>query len=116
MITFDHSKNLAFMNEIDNKKFSTPDIDIPPDVHNGKIFLVKLQIALFAFGEKAHILVYDRQRSFRVLWWRKEDPDTFDDVEHIIGENLKIFRWARRVGDNQLSICFDRAPAQNPEW
>ncbi|KAF4611248.1 hypothetical protein D9613_007243 [Agrocybe pediades] len=88
----------------------------PPDIHNGKTFLVKFQISLFQFKENAHMLLYDRQRSFQVLWKRINARDLFDEAEDQLGDELKMYRWARRVGDYQLEVCFDRRPASNPPW
>ncbi|KAF9563553.1 hypothetical protein CPC08DRAFT_661655 [Agrocybe pediades] len=88
----------------------------PPDIHNGKTFLVKFQISLFQFKENAHMLLYDRQRSFLVSWKRINARDLFDEAEDQLGDELKMYRWARRVGDYQLEVCFDRRPASNPPW
>jgi len=56
------------------------------------------------------MLIYDRQRSFQVNWFRKNQQDLFDEVEEMLGDKLKMFRWARRVGDYQLTVCFDQVP------
>jgi len=88
----------------------------PPDVHNGKTFLVKFQIALWQFGEDAHMLLYDRQRSFQVMWKRKDQQDLFDEAEEALGDSLKMYKWARRVGDYRLEVCFDRSPPKDPLW
>ena len=31
-------------------------------------------------------------------------------------QGIKMYRWARRVGDHELSMCFDRAPGTDPVW
>lgn len=88
----------------------------PPDIHNGKLFLVKFQISLFDFKEKAHMVIYDRQRSFNGLWRRCRERELFDEAELSMGNELRMYRWAKRVGDYQLSVCFDRTPSKNPPW
>uniref|UniRef100_A0A8H8CHX9 Uncharacterized protein n=1 Tax=Psilocybe cubensis TaxID=181762 RepID=A0A8H8CHX9_PSICU len=89
---------------------------VPPDIHNGKVFLVKFQISLMQFKDEAHMLIYDRQRSFRGIWKRCKERDLFDEAEDSMGDNLRMYRWARRVGDYQLSVCLDRPPAKDPVW
>ncbi|KAF8159209.1 hypothetical protein B0H34DRAFT_655410 [Crassisporium funariophilum] len=88
----------------------------PPDIHHDKIFLVKFQISLFLFKDEAHMLIYDRQKSFEAFWRRKDQRDLFDEAEEELKDDLKMYRWARRVGDYQLSVCLNRSPAQNPAW
>ncbi|KAF4611247.1 hypothetical protein D9613_007244 [Agrocybe pediades] len=89
----------------------------PPDIHHGKAFLLKFQISLFRISDDTHhMLLYDRQRSFQVMWMRNSARDLFDRAEHEMGDVLKIYRWARRVGDYQFEVCFDRPPATNPPW
>ncbi|KAF8066677.1 hypothetical protein FPV67DRAFT_1449840 [Lyophyllum atratum] len=88
----------------------------PPNVHGDKVFLVKFQISLSQFGSDASMLLYDRQKSFQVYWKKAEDPRIFAEAEKAMGDKLKIYRWARRVGDYQLSVCFDRTPETDPVW
>ena len=94
---------------------SDPSPDAPPaNIHEDKIFLIKLQISLSDVAES--MLIYDRQRSFQVIWYRKNQQDLFDEVEETLGNNLKMFRWARWVEDYQLSVCFDKVPPYTPLW
>ena len=51
-----------------------------------------------------------------MFWRRKDGCDLFDEAEDILGDELKMYRWARRLGEYDLGICLDRAPAQNPAW
>ncbi|KDR80994.1 hypothetical protein GALMADRAFT_61129 [Galerina marginata CBS 339.88] len=127
-VTFDtpetpHGAGVVIMNRLDTidevkakGQIAPTKKGVPPDVHEGKIFLVKFQISLFQFKDEANFLLYDRQRSFQVMWWRKDDRDLFDEAEEALADELKMYRWARRVGDYQLSVCLDRAPAQKPVW
>ncbi|KIM39522.1 hypothetical protein M413DRAFT_415454 [Hebeloma cylindrosporum] len=63
------------------------------NIHGSKIFLVKLQISLF---DTTDILIYDRQRSFQAIWYREHQQGLFDEVEDMLGGDLKMFRWARK--------------------
>jgi len=83
------------------------------DVHNGKIFLAKFQLAL---GGNAHMMIYDRQRSFQLLWMRKSDSRLFDQAATIMADRFKFYRWVRRVGDSEMDVCLDRAPQTDPVW
>lgn len=89
----------------------------PPNVHGDKPFLIKIQKAA---GLKAgSMLIYDRQRSMQVHLLRSDDPVAYRKAEEAMSTGymgLKIYRWAKRVGDLQLSICFDRAPPKDPAW
>ncbi|KAF5379369.1 hypothetical protein D9615_006586 [Tricholomella constricta] len=88
----------------------------PPNIHDEKAFLVKFQVSLTRLRADASMLLYDRQRSFQVNWVKAEDHEVFMVGEKAMAGNLKIYRWARRVGDYQLSVCFDRAPETDPVW
>ncbi|KAG5643923.1 hypothetical protein DXG03_009331 [Asterophora parasitica] len=91
--------------------------DGPPlSVHGEKAFLVKFQISLTQFGPDSSMLVYDRQKSFQIHWVRKEDPEAWAEGNKAMTGKVKIYRWARRVGDYQCSVCFDRAPPTDPVW
>ncbi|KAF9461154.1 hypothetical protein BDZ94DRAFT_1264418 [Collybia nuda] len=101
----------------DTQSMIENDLGVPPiDIHGEKPFLIKLQIALHQFGDDASMLVYDRQKSFQAYWKKSADRDIFTEGQKAMTGNLKIYRWARRVGDYQLSVCFDRAPEKNPVW
>ncbi|EIN07040.1 hypothetical protein PUNSTDRAFT_45565 [Punctularia strigosozonata HHB-11173 SS5] len=84
----------------------------PPDVHQGRPFLVKLQAG-------AAVLVYDQQRSFQGYITRATQPTIYDEMMEEMKTGYlgaKIYRWAQRTGDNELTICLDRAPPQDPKW
>ncbi|KAG5649958.1 hypothetical protein H0H81_001314 [Sphagnurus paluster] len=88
----------------------------PPNIHEDKAFLVKFQISLGLSGDDSSMLLYDRQRSFQVNWKKAEDRVAFIEGEKAMLGGIKIYRWARRVGDYQLAVCFDRAPEVDPVW
>ncbi|KAI0752544.1 hypothetical protein C8Q80DRAFT_1302173 [Daedaleopsis nitida] len=64
-----------------------------------------------------HFMIYDRKRTFQSFLLREDDTDGFHDV---LGEMVasprrrcdgcKMYRWAKRTGDWELSICLDREP------
>lgn len=88
----------------------------PQNIHGDKAFLVKFQISLSQSGMNSTMLLYDRQKSFHVDWLKSEDTEVFQEGEKAMGHRLKIYRWARRVGDYQLAVCFDKAPETDPVW
>ncbi|EIW53186.1 uncharacterized protein TRAVEDRAFT_52321 [Trametes versicolor FP-101664 SS1] len=92
------------------------------NVHADKPFLVKLQVGLAGPG-RDNIVVYDRLRSFsQVYVSRRDDPATFADlVAEMAGPRggyggVKMYRWAKRTGDWELSICVDRKPETDIKW
>ncbi|KAK0220407.1 hypothetical protein IW262DRAFT_1384355 [Armillaria fumosa] len=106
-----------------------PDNDAPPsNVHGDKPFLIKIQKPLtripgFAVMDDADVppslLIYDRQRSFRAHAIEADNPQAYPMAirEVLMGKTkLKIYRWAKRVGDFELSVCLDRAPEPEPTW
>ncbi|PPQ92952.1 hypothetical protein CVT25_000215 [Psilocybe cyanescens] len=92
---------------------------IPPDVHGGKIFLAKFQVALTYDDQGTNapdMLIYDRTRSFRFFWKRSSNPELFAEAQTMMGSKLKFYRWMRRTGDYQFDLCIDRAPEEDPLW
>ncbi len=93
----------------------------PPNVWGDKLFLVKIQSSL---GEElpVHMMVYDMKRSFQVFLAREDDPALFMDMHaEMVGPRggyggIKMYRWAKRVGDWQLNICLDREPRTEIKW
>lgn len=91
------------------------------DVYGGRPFLAKIQISSPGVAP-GHIMVYDRRRTF--LGFLREDiyPRAFAEcaVEmrgprgSLMGR--KMYRWVRRTGDWELSVCLDRAPAVDVKW
>ncbi|KAF8900790.1 hypothetical protein CPB85DRAFT_1458117 [Mucidula mucida] len=109
------------------------EIEIPVNVHGDQAFLIKLQRRLseqemtmpFISPKSSKsdgyqsILVYDRQRSFRAHVWNFTNVGVYEQVlGHIWAEEnqKKMYRWARRVGDHELSVCLDRSPVPVPTW
>nr|VWO97504.1 N/A [Ganoderma boninense] len=93
------------------------------DVYGGRPFLVKMQLSppgpVAAPGQ---IMLYDRRQT--LLGFLREDVDPRAYVEcaaEIQGPRgglmgLKMYRWVRRTGDWELSVCLDRAPVVDAKW
>ena len=95
----------------------------PPNIHGDNAFLVKLQVPLDnrQSDTTTSILVYDRRRSFEVhIPVKMTDPTKYRLVEYTCRSKgvggLKMYRWARRVGDWKLAICLDREPVDEIKW
>ena len=119
------------------------DAPAPPNVYGDRPFLVKLQICVsgalpdvalvgvpgagagagVGVGMAESMMVYDRRRTAQAFVHLEDDAWTFAElVQEMKGPRggyggLKMYRWARRVGDWELSVCLDRAPgAAETRW
>ncbi|KAL0570765.1 hypothetical protein V5O48_011193 [Marasmius crinis-equi] len=95
----------------DHKPFTTKgpnDTSIAPNIHGDKPFLIKIQCPAHPQLRKigGSMLIYDRQRSFQAHLSLVDDQDAYDEAmrQPEMGTKLKIYRWAKRVGENQLSV------------
>ena len=95
----------------------------PPNAYEDRPFLVKLQIGLSGVGQGANMMLYDRKRTAHAFVHQDDDATAFAElVKEMEGPRgghggLKMYRWARRVGDWELSVCLDRAPgAAETRW
>lgn len=88
----------------------------PPDVHDRKVFLAKFQLSISSNATPRHMLIYDRTKSFQLLWFRKSDPELFDEGTKMMGNKLKFYRWVRQTGDYEFDLFLDRAPGTDPIW
>ena len=93
----------------------------PQNNHGEKTFLVKLQ-APIGIPEPV-IMLYDRQWSFQeVFFYRDDAPAVYDlCIAEIRGprggyEGTKMYRWSKRTGDRQLSLCLDQEPHVEIKW
>lgn len=97
----------------------------PPNVHGSNMFLVKMQMGGFhtPFGLTRQFLnFYDEERTFFVtslpihcgedLWQRLDS--TLERLGSL--EGVKLFVWAKRTGDWELSVTLDPLPDQNIPW
>ena len=93
----------------------------PPNVWGDKPFLMKLQVAL-GHTPPSNMVLYDRKRSFEVYLLSQDNPPLFAAfLNEMTGprggyEGLKMYRWARRTGDWQFSVCLDRTPPNDAKW
>ena len=92
----------------------------PPNVWGSKPFLVKIQIQLCQ--DPTNAMLYDRKLSFRVFFRAEDGVDTFGELlrelrsERAELPGAKMYRWARRTGDWEFSVCLDRKPTVNAQW
>ena len=100
----------------------TPDRSTPPpNVWGDKVFLVKIQVGL-GDTPPSNMMLYDRKRSFQVFMRPDDDSERFSAFyREMTGPRgghggLKMYRWARRTGDWELSICLDREPLMDTKW
>ena len=87
-----------------------------PNTHGDKMFMVKFQVPGMGMSDPDHMYLYDQKRSFRAFWKQSEDPEAFEVGNRSLGGYPKMYRWARFVSGNTLSVCFDKAPAEMPPW
>ncbi|TDL26561.1 hypothetical protein BD410DRAFT_525568 [Rickenella mellea] len=85
-------------------------LEPPPNLRGENVFLVKIQIS--GFG----LLIYDRKKKLEVHVLRNGDPKGYAAVAKVSSGKPKIYRWAKRVGDRQLSVCLDVAPQEDVPW
>jgi hypothetical protein len=62
------------------------------------------------------MMLYDRKRSFTVIWKRSEDTEAFGVGEEAMRGELKMYRWAVRTGPKTMKVCFDQPPRDTPPW
>jgi hypothetical protein len=117
MNRFDSPQRMDVQNGTGNPNNTDP----PPNIHGDKVFMIKLQTPANTGGNvPKNIFIYDRQKSFQVYMKAEDDPDAFREVALAIRttgwKGLKMYRWAKRTGDFELTVCFDRAPEKDPPW
>ena len=94
----------------------------PPNIHGDKPFLVKMQAPLVVWAYTA-FLVYDRQHSFGEVFFSAQDGlETYaafmEEVQSPRGgyRGGKMYRWARRTGERELTVCLDKEPTTEIKW
>lgn len=92
----------------------------PHNTHGMQPFLVKVQCNT---GDilAGDILIYDRRRTFDAIFARADGAEVFDQVvQKILREGgiakPKLYFWARRTGEWELSLATNRLPDQNVKW
>ncbi|KAL6304709.1 hypothetical protein BKA93DRAFT_732547 [Sparassis latifolia] len=91
----------------------------PPNAHGAKAFLVKLQIGL---ANRDAYMIYDRQRTLESFFRQDRDLVLFAEIRREMDgprgghAGFKMYRWAKRVSDWELSICLDKEPQADVKW
>ena len=104
-----------------SQTYQPDDSQAPPNDHGDNLFLIKMQVGLGA-APPQHMMLYDRKRSFQLFFHRAGDPALFEDFHgEMCGQRgghggLKMYRYAKRTGDWELSVCLDRAPTADVKW
>ncbi|OCB86968.1 hypothetical protein A7U60_g5940 [Sanghuangporus baumii] len=90
----------------------------PENVHGSTPFIVKIQVPVL--GDINGMMVYDRRRSFVGYIYPEVDPSAYARVDNLVRTKgimgLKIYRWAKMVGDWTLDICLDVEPNEPVQW
>ena len=93
----------------------------PPDVWGDRLFLIKFQIGLGS-AVPPYMMMYDRKRSFQVFTVPQDGAAPFAELlADMRGPRggyggIKMYRWARRTGDWEFSVCVDREPQTDTKW
>ncbi|KAG8928925.1 hypothetical protein FRC01_005171 [Tulasnella sp. 417] len=83
-------------------------------------FLLKIQD-----NNSPWLMIYDRSRELDAFFKREENDLTGKWVELKnlmetkgikVGLNMKIYCWAKRIGERELSVALDRVPDQDVPW
>ena len=96
----------------------------PANAAGERLFLVKFQVGMGGGGggEPGQMMLYDRKRTFQFFFHRQDDRKLFGEFyREMCGPRgghggLKMYRWAKRTGDWELSVCLDRAPTTDTKW
>ena len=97
--------------------------DAPPrNVHGDNPFIVKMQLPMSENpGTGSSMLVYDRQKSVMGYVYARDKPREYEMLRKECDEKgqfggLKMYRYAKRTGDWELSICVEREPEGVVNW
>ncbi|VDB84566.1 unnamed protein product [Peniophora sp. CBMAI 1063] len=97
------------------------EVDPPPNKHGDRAFLIKIQRTKDSLTPQLppQQSVYDRLRTMSGYLEPESNVSAWSAFEREIppqAVNVKIYRWARRIGDWGLSICLDRPPKEKIPW
>ncbi|VDB84549.1 unnamed protein product [Peniophora sp. CBMAI 1063] len=90
----------------------------PKNVHGDKVFLIHVDGGL----NGSRVKVHDRTRSIQSSLLEQDDGANFRELlprptnDLYVVDSSRTYRWARRTGDWELSICLDRKPTENTMW
>jgi hypothetical protein len=89
-----------------------------------KPFIVKVQVTGTPLHPNSSMLIYDRKRE--LLWSLFTEPGfEYDDpgypkIAKVVTDRgwrgMKAFMWAKKVSDDELSVCLDPLPNQSISW
>jgi hypothetical protein len=91
----------------------------PPNAHGSEPFIIKLQIDVQG---RSHILIYDQKRTIEFQLFRSNyPPDIWMALDqtlmaHGLLGGVKLFIWARRKSNWELSLALDRLPESTIPW
>ncbi|KAL5483598.1 hypothetical protein ACEPAI_8830 [Sanghuangporus weigelae] len=108
----------AMPSELTKQKMWNLNGSPPENVHGSTPFIVKIQVPVL--GDINGMMVYDRRRSFVGYIFREADPSAYARIDNLVRTKglmgLKIYRWAKMVGDSTLDICLDVEPNEPVQW
>ena len=93
--------------------------EVPVNIHGERLFLVKIALRRDA---QSSFSIYDRQNSLDVHFLQTENLELFDEIgREMQGPRgkyggAKMYRWARRISDWELSVCVDKEPQTDIKW
>ena len=121
--TINRYTSITRTSDLMNSITQTDSTVAPLNIHGERPFLVKIQLTQTGYGRVRTMTVYDRQRSFGNVYIAQcDDPGSFDKLlSELTGPRggfggVKMYRWARRVGDWEFSVCLDRPPEADIKW
>ena len=92
----------------------------PANLYGSRPFIVKMQLQnppSEAVYSPPELLVCDRHRSITGFGPVCSCETCAVLVEECVNEGPgKVYRWARRTGEWELSVCLGRDPIPNAEW
>ena len=108
-----------------------PDPNTPLlNIHGSRVFLIKMQFAEMR-GTPHHgrpvpknMMIYDRKRSVDGYFVQDDDDvELFEEFEYEMKMTprgtpraVKMYRYAKRVSDWELSVCLDKLPQTVIRW
>lgn len=116
-----------------NTPIRKPDPNVPlPNIHGTRVFLIKMQFAEIRGKPQGggpiptNMMIYDRKRSvdgYFVESASEENMVAFEEFHYELKSSprgspyaAKMYRYARRVGDWELSVCLDKLPQEVIKW
>jgi hypothetical protein len=116
-ISLNHNSPVQLHSPMDTIRHSTG--TPPPNAHGSQPFIIKLQVDV---ASRSTLLVYDQMRSLQFQVFRHDCPpalwEALDQtlMAHGLLGGLKLFVWARRKSNWELSLALDRLPELTFPW